>query len=319
MRKLIYLNKNLRLLQRTKLLLAEFVNHFFLQLNKIKMRQSISPIIRATELVKLYQTEKIVLVDASSGKNARTNYDKLHLDGALFVDLNTQLADIKEDVSHGGRHPLPTPERFSETLTTLGISPLSHIVIYDETNGSNAAARFWWMLKSAGHAKVQVLDGGFQAAIKAGFPTTDKIKIPDKSEPYKIDTWKFPLADIVEVEKVSQDENYIVIDVRDNERYNGEKEPIDLIAGHIPGAINIPFTTNLNSEGLYLSPEELKKKYLQAFDNKKSENIIVHCGSGVTACHTLLAIAYAGLNIPKLYVGSWSEWSRNNKTIATKL
>jgi thiosulfate/3-mercaptopyruvate sulfurtransferase len=282
------------------------------------MSQNNSPIIHPSELLKLHQTENLVLVDASSGKNAKTNFDERHLDGALFVDLNTQLADIKEDVSQGGRHPLPTLEQFSETLSTLGISPQSHVVVYDDQNGSNAAARFWWMLKSVGRDKVQVLDGGFQGAIKVGFPTNSKITIPRKSKPHKIEKWQLPLADMSEVEKVSQDKNHLVIDVRDPERFNGEKEPIDLVAGHIPGAINIPFKTNLDENGYYLAPEILKNKYQKVFDTIKPENGIVHCGSGVTACHTLLAMAYAGMEIPKLYVGSWSEWSRNNKTIATK-
>jgi len=278
----------------------------------------IPPIIQALELLKIYQAENVVLVDASNSKNAKENFNEKHLDNALFVDLNTDLANIKNDPAQGGRHPLPTIKDFYKTLSNLGISPSSYVVIYDEKNSSNAAARFWWMLKSIGHKKAQVLDGGFQAAINAGFPTTSQIKTPVKSSnSYEIKNWNLPLANMSEVENVSQDKNYLVIDVRDNKRYNGETEPIDLVAGHIPGAINIPFETNLDENGLYLSPDELRNKYLKAFKNIKPGNIIVHCGSGVTACHTLLAIAYADLDIPKLYVGSWSEWSRNNKKIAT--
>lgn len=282
------------------------------------MTAIISSIIQPTELLEIYQTENLVLVDVSNGKDAKINYDKKHLDGALYVDLNTQLANIKADLSNGGRHPLPDVKAFLETLTNLGISTKSHVVIYDDKNGTNAAARFWWMLKSVGHDKVQVLNGGLQAAEKIGLPTNSKIEIPIPSESYDITMWKLPLADIFEVEKVSQDENYLVIDVRDSERFNGEIEPIDLLAGHIPGAINIPYTTNMNGNGSFLSSEELQVKYQKIFKTRRAENIIVHCGSGVTACHTLLAIAHAGLEIPKLYVGSWSEWSRNNKTIATK-
>ena len=277
------------------------------------MNKNISPIIQAKELLEIYQSENLIVIDASTGKNAKSNYDVKHLDGALFVDLNTQLADIKENVSIGGRHPLPSPEQFSKTLTSLGISTKSHVVIYDEKNGSNAAARFWWMLKSAGHQKVQVLNGGFTEAEKQALPINSKIEIPKITTPYKIEKWTLPLADINEVEKVSEDKNHIVIDVRDAERYNGITEPIDLIAGHIPGAINIPFTSNINSDGLFLSPSELKTKYQKIIGSVDSKNIIVHCGSGVTACHTLLAMAYAELEIPKLYVGSWSEWSRNGK------
>ena len=107
--------------------------------------------------------------------------------------------------------------------------------------------------------------------------------------------------------------------MREPSRYNGENEPIDLIAGHIPGAINVPYTSNLDDQGLFLSPAELKSKYQKIVDKVPSENIIVHCGSGVTACHTLMAFTMAGLKIPKLYVGSWSEWSRNDKVIETSI
>lgn len=282
------------------------------------MVKNSTPIIQASELLKLYKSENLIIVDVSNGKNAKLNYDTKHLEGALFVDLNTQLAEIKDDLSIGGRHPLPKIENFAKTLSNLGISPQSHVVIYDDKNGSNAAARFWWMLKSIGHEKVQVLNGGIQEALKNNFPLSSKTEHSNKTELYKFDNWKLKIAEIDEVEKVSQTENHIVIDVRDVERYNGEIEPIDLIAGHIPGAINVPFTENLDENGLFLSPILLKLKYEKVFRNTETENIIVHCGSGVTACHTLLAIAYAELEIPKLYVGSWSEWSRNNKLIETK-
>jgi len=127
------------------------------------------------------------------------------------------------------------------------------------------------------------------------------------------------LADISEVERVAKERSHLVIDVREKSRYNGEIETMDLIAGHIPGAINIPYTSNLDKSGLFLSPEELKIHYQNVFREKKAGNIIIHCGSGVTACFTLLAIAYAGLKIPKLYVGSWSEWSRSNREIVNNL
>lgn len=282
------------------------------------MDKSISPIIQATELLVLHKSKNLVLIDARNGKNAKENYEEKHLEGALFIDLNSQLADVKEDVSIGGRHPLPKIEDFLETVANLGISSASRVVIYDDKNGSNAAARLWWMLKSIGHEKEQVLNGGIQAAEKINFPTSSKTEIASKATPYKTKNWKLQIAEMEEVEKASQDKNHDVIDVRDVERYNGETEPIDLVAGHIPGAINIPFTENLDKNGLFLPPNELKEKYSKVFEKGKSGNCIVHCGSGVTACHTLLAIAYAGLEIPKLYVGSWSEWSRNNKVIATK-
>jgi thiosulfate/3-mercaptopyruvate sulfurtransferase len=281
------------------------------------MTQEMAPIIKAAELMVLQQKGTIIIIDASNGVNAKENYEVKHLEGALYVDLNTQLADINTDVSIGGRHPLPTLVQFSQTLTSLGITPMSHVVVYDDKNGSNAAARFWWMLKSIGHSKVQVLDGGFTAAITAGFKTTAEVTVSLKKEAYKIENWMLPLATMHEIDKVLEDVDSLIIDVRDKERFEGKNEPIDLLAGHIPGAVNLPFTTNLDDNGFFLSPDELNKKYIKTFGTKKAQDIIVHCGSGVTACHTLLAVAYAGLEVPKLYVGSWSEWSRNNRTIET--
>lgn len=277
----------------------------------------ISPIIEVDELLEIYKNFDVMIFDVSNGKNAKANYETEHLEGAFFIDLNTQLADIKSDFSDGGRHPLPTKETFANTLTDIGISKDKHIVIYDDKNGSNASARFWWMLKSVGHKKVQVLNGGLNQAKKNNFPLSSKWEITKRaSEPYQIDQWHLPTIEINEVEKASQNPNYLIVDVRDKERYEGKIEPIDLIAGHIPEAINIPFTENLDESGLFLNPNALKNKYKAIFGAMKAENIIVHCGSGVTACHTLLALDYAEMEIPKLYVGSWSEWSRNNKKIA---
>lgn len=281
------------------------------------MNNTISPLIKVKELLKLTQSNNLVIVDASIGENAKSNYYERHLDRALFVDLNTQLANIKQDVSIGGRHPLPTNKQFSDTLSNLGITKKSHVVIYDDKNGA-IASRFWWMLRSIGHKKVQVLDGGFQEAEKEGFPINSKVKTIKKTEIYNITEWELPQAHLNEVEIASQNKNNIIIDVRESDRYNGLSEPLDRIAGHIPGAINIPFASNLDKNGLFKSPEVLRAKYQTDFKKKSADKIIIHCGSGVTACHTLLALDYAGLEIPKLYVGSWSEWSRNNKMMVTK-
>ncbi|AZI25325.1 MAG: sulfurtransferase [Pedobacter agri] len=270
----------------------------------------ISSILKPEELTWLNLDNEIVIVDASAGSKAR--YDEQHLAGAIFVDVNEDLANIG-DFAIGGRHPLPTFDQFSKVLQKLGITKESHVIIYDDKNGSNAAARFWWMLKSVGHEKVQVIDGGFQAAVKAGFPVTNKVEIPKSVDEYEVQNWSLPLSDINEVEKVAKNDDHIVIDVRDANRYAGLTEPIDTIAGHIPGAINIPFTENLDADGRFLEPDILNEKYTAALEKVDLNNVIVHCGSGITACHTLLAMDYAGLPIPKLYVGSWSEWSRNGK------
>lgn len=278
--------------------------------------RTISPIIDAKELNAIYNDDKLVIIDTSNGPGAKAAYDAKHLQGALYMDLNTQLADIKENAADGGRHPLPAAAQFAETLAGIGISNNSHVVIYDDKNGSNAAARLWWMLRSIGHEKVQVLNGGIQAAEKEGLPVSAVAVIPKTVATYQSKGWLWPQATIADVEQKAQDKNYSVIDVRDAYRYKGESEPIDLVAGHIPGAVNIPFSGNLDENGLFLSPQALQEKYNAVLQDMPAQNIIVHCGSGVTACHTILAMAHAGLEIPALYVGSWSEWSRNDKPVA---
>ncbi|MDA6069494.1 sulfurtransferase [Flavobacterium sp. AC] len=282
------------------------------------MSNILSPIINPEELIQLKNSREVILIDARAGIGAEENYKNEHLEGARFIDLNRDLANVETDPANGGRHPLPSLERFSEVLSKLGISPLSRVIIYDDKNGSNAAARFWWMLKAIGHEKVQVLNGGLQAAIKTGFPVSSEIENFEPTEKYLISEWNLAVATIDEVEKARNNEENIVIDVRDKNRFDGLTEPLDLIAGHIPGAINIPFSENLDEDGFYKSPQVLAEKYNKIIGDKNPEKVIVHCGSGVTACHTLLAMNYAGIPIPKLYVGSWSEWSRNDRELATK-
>ena len=218
------------------------------------MKQQLPPLLTATELLTLHQTSSIILIDASNGKNAYENYLESHLQGALFVDLNTQLADIKEDVAVGGRHPLPTLEQFSKMLSDLGIIPEGHVVVYDDKNGANASARFWWMMKAVGHEKVQVLNGGKSTAEAVGFPFAQGIEKVEKVGLYPVTNWQLPQISMDEVEKASQSENHLIIDVRETPRYKGHIEPLDLIAGHIPNAVNVPFSSNLDENGLFLSP-----------------------------------------------------------------
>jgi thiosulfate/3-mercaptopyruvate sulfurtransferase len=274
----------------------------------------ILPIIQPDALLQL---KEFILIDVRTGSNAQANYEKTHLKGALWVDLENQLATKSDNAAHGGRHPLPSIGKFSAVLTQLGITPDSWVIVYDDKNGSNAAARFWWMLKAVGHQKVQVIDGGMDAAIKAGFSISEKKETPLVQKPYKADNWVLPMKDLAAVEHATHDDHFLIIDVRSKERFDGFVEPIDLIAGHIPNATNIPFTDNLDAEGFFFPPSVLKAKYEAVFNTKSSENVIVHCGSGVTACHTLLALDYAGIEMPSLYVGSWGEWSRNDLPMVT--
>ncbi len=281
------------------------------------MEKDPSPIIKPADLIALKRTTKLVLVDVRTGPNAYENYAKTHLEGALFVDLETQLATKSANAADGGRHPLPSVGKFVEVLTKLGISNDSQVVTYDNKNGSNAAARFWWMLKAVGHAKIQVIDGGLQAAIAAGFSVSANEEKPLKSTPYEAEKWVLPLVTLEDVKKATHDDKMLIIDVRDKARFGGLTEPIDLIAGHIPNAVNVPFGDNLDANGFYEDPSVLKAKYAEILENRASDEVIVHCGSGVTACHTLLAMAHAGMEIPPLYVGSWGEWSRNDLPMIT--
>ena len=275
----------------------------------------ISPIINAEDLANLNQ-DNVVIVDAGSGGSAYDKYLQEHLDGALYVDINNDLAQIPKDAKNGGRHPLPSLEKFTEILNGLGINQNSHVIVYDDKNASIAGARFWWMLRAAGVEKVQVLNGGIQKAKEKGLPVNSNSVTAKSVEKIDLTEWKLPTVDINFIEEVSENPEYIVIDVREKDRYDGKTEPIDEVAGHIPGAINIPFKENLNEDGTFKSPEVLHSKYAEVLKDIPLNKVAVHCGSGVTACHTLLALDYAGFDIPNLYVGSWSEWSRNEKPVA---
>lgn len=277
-----------------------------------------SPIINTEDIQNLNRAH-LVIVEAGSGDSAYEHYKKEHLSGALYVNLNNDLAEIPENAKNGGRHPLPSLEKFAETLQRLGIDENSHVIIYDDKNGANSAARFWWMLKAVGLEKVQVLNGGFQKAKEKGLPTNSEPFKTEKVQKLSLKQWNLPNVDLDFIKKNSEKSDFLVIDVREKDRYDGKQEPIDEIAGHIPGAINIPFKENLNEDGTFKNQEELRLLYYQYLENKKPENISVHCGSGVTACHTLLALDYAGFAIPNLYVGSWSEWSRNNLEISKNI
>ncbi|WP_210518327.1 sulfurtransferase [Hymenobacter terricola] len=276
-----------------------------------------NPLITPAELLALLPTRPVVLLDARSGPTARQAYEAQHLRGALPIDLDQDLAGPAANPAEGGRHPLPDLPAFARVLGRLGIGPDSQVVVYDDKAAANAAARCWWMLRAVGHAAVQVLDGGLGAALTAGVPTSAGTETPIPAPPYPVDVWQLSTATADDVERATQSSSHLVIDVREAGRYRGEFEPIDLVAGHIPGAVSVPFGSNLAEDGTYLAPAELRQKYQEVFGSHAPAEVIFHCGSGVTACHSLLAIAQAGWPIPQLYVGSWSEWSRSGRPIAT--
>jgi thiosulfate/3-mercaptopyruvate sulfurtransferase len=252
------------------------------------------------------------IIDARSGADAFQRYKSSHLVGALHADLDKELSKKPQDAAYGGRHPLPEIKDFAAFIGKLGISPSTSVIVYDDKNGANAAARFWWMLRALGHEKVQVVDGGLEAIIREKLPMSSASQEPTSTSPYPAKEWQLPTANIDDVKTAASAPHALVIDVREAYRYRGEKEPIDLVAGHIPGAINIPYLENLSTDGTFRSAEELAAQYNQALDRRDPSRVIVHCGSGVTACHTLLALEHAGIKGANLYVGSWSEWSRRD-------
>ena len=267
-----------------------------------------TPLISPSELQEL---DAAVIIDA---RVSISDYARGHLRNALYANLETHLSTATHpdhDSARGGRHPLPPFESWRRTVGSWGITPDTNVVIYDDQAGANAAARVWWMLRALGHEHVAVLDGGLRAAVDAGLElTTDPPAV--KAQPaYAGAGWQRPTVTIDEVDELRQDPSWTVLDVRSAERFRGETEPIDPVAGHIPGAVNLPFVENLR-EGRFKSADELHAQYEKFLDGRSPERLIVHCGSGVTACHTLLALEAAGFDGASLYVGSWGEWCRND-------
>jgi thiosulfate/3-mercaptopyruvate sulfurtransferase len=249
----------------------------------------------------------------------RTAYTSGHVPGALRADLNVHLSSASEpgfDPAAGGRHPLPSLGAWAAQLGAWGVGPETAVVIYDAANGSNAAARMWWMLRAIGHERVGVLDGGLESALRAGLPlVTEGPPSPPPHAAYPCGSWQRPTVGIAELDRVLQDPSWKVLDVRARERWRGEVEPLDPVAGRIPGTVNLPFADNLEPDGRFRSSAALREKYLAVLDGTPPARLVVHCGSGVTACHTLLALEVAKLDGASLYVGSYSEWCRGTKPI----
>jgi thiosulfate/3-mercaptopyruvate sulfurtransferase len=250
-----------------------------------------------------------VLLDARSA----ASYAAGHLAGARNADVDIDLSaagDPGADATRGGRHPLPPLDRWLRRLGEWGIGPSTHVVVYDDQAGANAAARAWWMLRSVGHERVAILDGGFQAATAYGLPVTADFPDVESLPPYPVQAWRYPTVDITDVDELRTNPDWMVLDVRSAPRFRGETEPIDPIAGHIPGAVNLPFAENLE-DGRFKSADALRAQYETLLGGRPAYRLIVHCGSGVTACHTLAALDAAGLAGASLFVGSWGEWCRN--------
>lgn len=237
----------------------------------------------------------------------RQQYEVSHIPGAYYLDLNQDLSGPVG--SHGGRHPLPDPVRLAQTLESLGIQSGSsstaktRVVVYDDSNFA-FAARLWWLLRYLGHDQVALLDGGWQAWQAQGYPVTSVVPAPGSGTflPQIRSNW---VVDMQTVKANCDQAATLLIDSRAPERYRGEVEPIDPVAGHIPGAVNYPWQQVLTAEGMLRSPESLQQHWAAL---STADSTIVYCGSGVTACVNLWAIAVAGFPMGKLYAGSWSDW-----------
>jgi thiosulfate/3-mercaptopyruvate sulfurtransferase len=238
--------------------------------------------------------------DLANPTMGRQHYDGGHIPGAIFFDLECDLSGPLD--LGGGRHPLPDISSFAEELGRRGIGNDQQVVVYDNGTGM-FAGRLWWMLRYVGLDSVRVLDGGFEAWLAAGYSASlnqpsylKSTFIPSPRRSMMVDR-NFVLKNL-------GNKNVLLIDARAGERYRGEVEPIDPVAGHIPGAINLPYEDNLYG-GCFLAPEELRQRFAIV---KEAEEVVVYCGSGVTATHNLLALEEAGLTGAKLYAGSWSDW-----------
>lgn len=274
-----------------------------------------STIVSVKELFAQLDNPKWIIFDCrfnvSQPQWGQEQYSAGHIPGAFYCDLDRDLSSPPTPDS--GRHPLPKPETLGLKLASWGVSHDSQVVVYDEAAGS-VAARMWWVLRWLGHISVAVLDGGLSKWNEAGYPLSAELperRVGGNFEPHPDnDLW----VSTAEVERIGDDGQTILIDARSKSRFCGAEEQVDAVGGHIPGAMSHPLTNNIGSDGCFLSPQQLHDDYAPLY----RERIIHYCGSGVTACHNLLAMEISGLGLQQLYVGSWSEWIRSkNRPIAT--
>jgi thiosulfate/3-mercaptopyruvate sulfurtransferase len=243
------------------------------------------------------------LADPSRG---RRDYEAGHLPGAIFVDVDTDLVADQGP----GRHPLPDPSVFARRLENLGIGDDSEVVVYDDAGGA-VAARLWWMLDDLGHGDVRVLDGGVSGWLSAGGTLTADVAQYPPAQLTLRDRWTRTIdRDALVTRLLAND--MVLVDARAPERYRGDVEPVDPVAGHVPGAVSRPFAGNLGEDGRLLPPDELRQRF-----EDLGGTVAVSCGSGINACHDALAMRVAGLPDPLLYPGSYSDWSRAGLPVET--
>ena len=256
-----------------------------------------------------------VLVDCSfyldDTEKGRREYLQSHIPRAQYAHLDDHLSgQVIAGIT--GRHPLPSIGTITETLTKMGVDRNVQVIVYDSRGGAIAAVRLWWMLRWLGHADAAVLDGGIQKWISERRPV---ISGAESSPPREFKPFQSPelYVGVDDVISASIDPEVILIDARARDRYTGKIEPIDLIAGHIPGAINSPYENLLSDDGTFKSTDELRDIYSHLLKDTKPENSIVYCGSGVTSIMHILAMEHIGLGRGRIYIGSWSEWITDEK------
>lgn len=231
------------------------------------------------------------------------HYQAAHIPGAVYAHLEDDLSVPMGPMGEGGRHPLPSPERMVAVFGRLGIGSNTQVIAYDDTSG-HYAARLWWMLRFMGHDAVALLDGGWPAWRDAGLPVRSGVEQNEPREFAGSPRWDR----LVKMDDVP--DAPLLVDGRAPERYRGEIEPIDPIPGHIPGAINRPYSANWTEQGQWRSSEDLLTDYLTLLGETPPEDAVFYCGSGVSACVNLVGMVKAGIPQGRLYVGSWGEWSR---------
>ncbi|MDS4021942.1 MAG: sulfurtransferase [Candidatus Competibacter sp.] len=243
------------------------------------------------------------LMDTEAGRRA---WRENHLPGARYAHLDEDLSGPITAAT--GRHPLPDPARLAQKLGEWGINPGTQVVAYDDMGGMVAAARLWWLLRWLGHEAVAVLDGGFPAWRSAGLPLSAELPVV---RPTTFDARPDHRLWLTAEQVMNLSPEEVVLDARAAARYRGEIEPIDPVAGHIPGAVNLPTEGNLTSDGHFLPVADLRARFTAVLGERLPAGVAHSCGSGVTACHSLLAMEVAGLSGSRLYAGSWSEWIRD--------
>ncbi len=267
-----------------------------------------SQLIDIHTLADLLDDATLCLIDSrfslAQPDQGRFDFAAEHIPGARYMHLDQDLS-AKIIPGTTGRHPLPDPHLLQTRLQRLGLNEGDQVVVYDDGAGL-FAARLWWSLRWLGHTRVKVLDGGFQAWTAAGLPVSQETPRPAAEGNFQGQPDNSKLIDAAEIAQRLEDPSLQLLDARGPARYRGEVEPLDPVAGHIPGAANLPCAENTLADGRWLTPEQLKTRFTPWFDSGKE--LVSYCGSGVTACHNILAAVEAGLPEPRLYAGSWSEW-----------